>query len=64
MLEDIAELEKSGIDVQWNGQIVNLKGTISYFPADNLAANEVGGFVQSFQGDLCKLLKFIYLDKS
>lgn len=63
MLEDIAKLENFGINVEWNCQIVNLKGTISYFPADNLAANEIGGFVQCFQHDLCKLLNYnIYLD--
>ena len=54
LLDDLKVLETTGISIQYNNNTVILKGSISFFPADNLAANSIGGFVESFQATLSK----------
>lgn len=58
MINEIKLLETEGIDIVYNGHLVNLKGTISFISADNLAANGIGGFVESFQS---KISEFFFL---
>ena len=53
LLKDIKQLETEGIEIEYNQKKINLKGTISLFPADNLAANAIGGYVESFSAN-CK----------
>ncbi len=53
ILDDLKILETSGIDIDHVGKKLKLYGTISYFVADNLAANGVSGMVESFSAN-CK----------
>jgi hypothetical protein len=48
LIEEITILETTGIMIEFNNQQINLRGTVSYVVADNLAANSFGGFVESF----------------
>lgn len=48
LINDIKLLETEGINIEYNGQTINLRGTISYLVADSLAANSIGGFIESF----------------
>ena len=59
IMDDLKLLETTGIDVQLDGKTIKLYGTISYFVADNLAANGVSGMVESFSAN-CKILKLIF----
>jgi hypothetical protein len=52
LLADIKLLEINGIKIKYKEQEITLKATISFFPADNLAANSIGGFVSSFNYNL------------
>ena len=45
LIKDLKIIETEGIKIN---EELTLKGTISYFVADNLAANSIGGFVESF----------------
>jgi hypothetical protein len=49
LIEDLKLLETSGIEIEVGGQKTIVKGTISYLSSDNLAANSIGGFVESFK---------------
>ena len=51
LINELKIIEKTGIEIKFNRQILNLKGAVSYFVADNLAANSLGGFVESFSGN-------------
>lgn len=55
LLDDLQLLENEGIIINFENVTYNLKGTISFFPADNLASNGVGGFVESFNCGLSNL---------
>jgi len=46
LLKDVAALEECGVYVDSLGR--HLRGSVAYVVADNLAANSVGGFVESF----------------
>lgn len=59
ILDDLKLLETNGIEVELNGKKIQLFGTISYFVADNLAANGVSGLVESFSAN-CKILNYLY----
>lgn len=48
LINDLKILETEGIEIIYNDKKVNLKGTISFLPADNLAANGIGGYVECF----------------
>ena len=52
LIKDIKFLETQGIDIEFNNQIVNLKGSISYLVADSLAANSIGGYIESFSSNV------------
>lgn len=56
ILADVKSVKKFGYETIFKP---NLKGTISFFPADNLASNGVGGFVESFNCGLsnCRFCK-------
>ena len=64
LVEEMIDIETNGIDIKYKDKIYNLKGTISFFTADNLASNGISGFVESFQSNLSKNsntnLKIIY----
>ena len=48
-LVDIVLLEQHGIEVQdIDGNIIQVYGTVSTLIADNLAAHEIGGYIESF----------------
>lgn len=48
LLKDLMTLE-NGYDMEGpNGQILNFNGTVSMVISDNLAAHEIGGFIESF----------------
>lgn len=47
-LEELKILENEGVMVNYKDVFINLKGTISFVAADNLAAHKIGGFVESF----------------
>jgi hypothetical protein len=53
MIEDLKKIETDGIDIEYGKSIKNIKGTLSFFPSDNLAANGIGGFVESFNKNIC-----------
>ena len=53
-MNDLKELETKGIIIKYNNENLTLKGTISFFPADNLAANGIGGYVESFHYKISK----------
>ena len=48
LIADLKILETDGIDVTYQNELINLKGTISYICQDNLAGNEIGGYITSF----------------
>jgi len=55
LIDDLLILERKGLDVEYKGEIINLKGTISLIAQDNLAGNGIGGFVESFGSNMhCK----------
>jgi len=56
LLRDISTLEKCGIYVESLGRSV--KGSIAYLVADNLAANSIGGFVESFSPNVRYFCRF------
>ena len=45
LIKDLKILETSDIEIN---EKLRLKGAVSYFVADNLASNSIGGFVESF----------------
>ena len=60
-IEEIKKLEVDGVDIKFNGETINLKGTICFNCADSLAANSSAGLVESFCTDgycrFCDLTK-------
>jgi hypothetical protein len=48
LLKDLSILETEGVNIERNNQLINLKGTITFMVTDNLAANGIGGYVESF----------------
>ena len=48
LLNDIKKLETDGLDIEYKGENINLKGTISFIISHSLAANGIGGFVKCF----------------
>jgi hypothetical protein len=48
LIEDLKTLETVGIPVTYRDEVVILKGTISYICQDNLAGNDIGGYITSF----------------
>ena len=60
---DIQMLETDGINIQKkDGSLLHFKGTISLILADNLAAHEIGGFVESFRS--LKSCRFCNISKN
>ena len=55
LINDIKKLEVEGINIDYNNTVINLRGTVCFFVADNLEANAVGGFVESFNAKSCNL---------
>ncbi len=47
--DDLIILENSGIDIEFNNQLINLKGTISIYCADSIGANSLAGLVKIFR---------------
>lgn len=56
-------MEEEGIQIDYNGSKKTLKGTLAIYPADNLAANAIGGFIENFQVTSSKNQYYIYLFK-
>ncbi len=52
LLNDIKKQETEGLDIEYKGENVNIKGTISFIIAESLAANGIGGFVRSFNNNV------------
>jgi len=52
LLSDLKSLEINGIKIKYKNRELTLKATISFFPADNLASNGIGGFVESFNSKI------------
>ena len=50
-MSDLKILETDGVDITYMSQKINLKGAVSYFPADNLASNGISGHVESFNSN-------------
>ena len=48
LINDFKILETQGIEIIYNDKKVDLKGTISFLSADNLAAKRIGGYVECF----------------
>ena len=48
LVDDLRILESNGLDVRYLSEWRNIKGTISFVIADNLAANNLAGLVESF----------------
>jgi len=59
LIQDLLKLETEGIQVKYKNNFVNLKGTISMLPADNLAANTIGGYCSSFNAG-CNFFYFFF----
>lgn len=59
LINDLKKLEE-GIDVEAGDQTVTVFGTVVTLPADNLAANELQGFVGSFSANyFCRFCKML-----
>jgi len=48
LLNDLKVLETEGIEVIYQDKKIILKGSISFICQDNLAGNEIGGYITSF----------------
>ena len=48
LIKDLKQLETSGIDVKFEGNLSHFVGSVSVFSADNLAAHAIGGFMENF----------------
>ncbi|RNA32976.1 hypothetical protein BpHYR1_006237 [Brachionus plicatilis] len=59
-MNDIKILEENGLDIDNGYKMVNVKDSISYIVADNLGANKVGGFVESFNNNVNCYCRFCY----
>ena len=42
-------LSTEGVNVEYHGEIINLKGSLSFVSCDNLGAHWIGGFQESFR---------------
>lgn len=63
IIDDLKILETDGINVEVNGQIKCFKGILVGISADNLGANSICGFIQSFSVDyFCKICLAQYDD--
>lgn len=49
LIDDLKILETTGMEIEVGGKKTTIKGSISYLSSDNLAANSIGGFVESFK---------------
>jgi hypothetical protein len=53
-VQEIIEFETTGIEVEVPGKgVVRVYGRLAHFTGDNLAVNQMFGFVGGFSGDYC-----------
>lgn len=60
LINELKLLETNGFEIEKNNETLRLKGTISYIVADNLAANNLAGLVESFGCKVNGFCRFCY----
>ncbi|CAF0799181.1 unnamed protein product [Brachionus calyciflorus] len=61
-INDLKKLENEGLEIMKNEKLLKFRGTLSFICADNLGANKIGGFVESFQQSVKGYCRFCYGD--